>query len=69
MSYTVKTSGDSLTINVQEKPAVSGANFAFDNIALVAGTATDSDAAECAAGCGGGGEWADVGDGVVVGFQ
>ena len=27
------------------------------------------DAAECAAGCGGGGEWADVGDGVVVGFQ
>ena len=42
VSYTVKTSGDSLTVNVQEKPAVSGANFAFDNIALVAGTATDT---------------------------
>ena len=42
VSYTVKTSGDSLTVNVQEKPAVSGANFAFDNIALVAGTAVDS---------------------------
>ena len=26
-------------------------------------------AAECAAGCGGGGEWADVGDGVVVGVE
>ena len=42
VSYTVKTSGDSLTVNVQEKPAVSGANFAFDNIALVAGTTVDS---------------------------
>ena len=42
VSYTVKTSGDSLTVNVQEKPAVSGANFALDNIALVAGTAVDS---------------------------
>jgi len=37
VSYTVKTSGDSLTVNVSEKPAVSGANYAFDNIVLTTG--------------------------------
>jgi hypothetical protein len=35
LTYTVKTSGDSLTVDVLEKPAVTGANFAFDNIVLV----------------------------------
>jgi hypothetical protein len=34
----VKTTGDSLTVNVLEKPAVAGANFAFDNIVLTAGS-------------------------------
>jgi hypothetical protein len=38
VNYTVKTSGDSLTVNVLEKPAVSGANFAFDNIVLATGS-------------------------------
>jgi phosphatidylinositol-3-phosphatase len=38
VNYTVKTSWDSLTVNVLEKPAVSGANYAFDNIVLVAGS-------------------------------
>ena len=36
VNYTVKTTGDSLTVNVLEKPAVSGARFAFDNIVLTA---------------------------------
>jgi len=38
LNYTVKTTGDSLTVNVLEKPAVAGANFAFDNIVLTAGS-------------------------------
>jgi hypothetical protein len=38
VNYTVKTSGDSLTVNVLEKPAVAGANFAFDNIVLQTGS-------------------------------
>jgi chitodextrinase len=38
VNYTVKTSGDSLTVNVLEKPAAAGARFAFDNIVLVAGS-------------------------------
>jgi phosphatidylinositol-3-phosphatase len=38
VSYTVKTSGDSLTVNVLEKPAVSGATFAFDNVVLQTGS-------------------------------
>jgi acid phosphatase len=38
VTYTVKTSGDSLTVDVLEKPAVSGANFAFDNIVLTTGS-------------------------------
>jgi phosphoesterase family protein/fibronectin type III domain protein len=43
VSYTVKTSGDSLTVNVAEKPAVAGARFAFDNIALTAGASGPPD--------------------------
>ena len=38
VNYTVKTTGDSLTVNVLEKPAVSGANFAIDNIVLATGS-------------------------------
>jgi acid phosphatase len=38
VSYTVKTSGDSLTVNVAEKPAVKGATFAFDNVVLQTGS-------------------------------
>jgi Phosphoesterase family len=38
VNYTVRTTGDSLTVNVLEKPAVAGANFAFDNIVLQAGS-------------------------------
>jgi hypothetical protein len=38
VSYTVKTTGDSLTVNVLEKPAISGANFAIDNIVLATGS-------------------------------
>ena len=38
VNYTVKTTGDSLTVNVLEKPAVAGANFAFDNIVLATGS-------------------------------
>jgi phosphatidylinositol-3-phosphatase len=38
VNYTVKTTGDSLTVNVLEKPAVAGANFAFDNIVLQTGS-------------------------------
>ena len=37
VGYTVKTSGDSLTVNVSESPAVSGATFAFDNVVLASG--------------------------------
>ena len=43
VNYTVKTSGDSLTVNVLEKPAVSGARFAFDNIVLTAGSSGPPD--------------------------
>ncbi len=38
VNYTVKTTGDSLTVNVLEKPAVTGASFAFDNIVLATGS-------------------------------
>ena len=38
VNYTVKTTGDSLTVNVLEKPAVAGANFAIDNIVLATGS-------------------------------
>ena len=38
VGYTVKTSGDSLTVNVSENPAVSGAVFAFDNLVLAQGS-------------------------------
>ena len=38
VNYTVKTTGDSLTVNVLEKPAVSGANYAIDNIVLATGS-------------------------------
>ncbi|HEX5557176.1 MAG TPA: alkaline phosphatase family protein [Gaiellales bacterium] len=43
VNYTVKTTGDSLTVNVLEKPAVAGANFAFDNIVLQAGSSGGGD--------------------------
>ncbi len=43
VNYTVKTSGDSLTVNLAEKSAVPGANFAFDNIVLTT-SATDTQA-------------------------
>jgi phosphatidylinositol-3-phosphatase len=38
VSYTIKTAGDSLTVNVSESPAVSGAAFAFDNLVLATGS-------------------------------
>jgi hypothetical protein len=38
VNYTVKTTGDSLSVNVLEKPAVTGASFAFDNIVLATGS-------------------------------
>ena len=38
VGYTIKTAGDSLTVNVSESPAVSGAAFAFDNLVLAAGS-------------------------------
>jgi hypothetical protein len=38
VGYTIKTAGDSLTVNVSESPAVSGAVFAFDNLVLAAGS-------------------------------
>jgi hypothetical protein len=38
VGYTIKTSGDSLTVNVSENPAISGAIFAFDNLVLAAGS-------------------------------
>ena len=34
VNYTVKTAGNSLTVNVLEKSAVSGANYSFDNVVL-----------------------------------
>ena len=37
VNYTVKTAGNSLTVNVLEKSAVSGANYSFDNIVLATG--------------------------------
>ena len=43
VNYTVQTSGDSLTVNVLEKPAVSGARFALDNIVLAAGSSGPPD--------------------------
>jgi hypothetical protein len=43
VNYTVRTTGDSLTVNVLEKPAVAGANFAFDNIVLQAGSSGGGD--------------------------
>jgi phosphatidylinositol-3-phosphatase len=43
VNYTIKTSGDSLTINVIEKPAVAGARFAFDNVVLTTGTSGPPD--------------------------
>ena len=43
VNYTVKTSGDSLTVNLLQKPAVSGASFVFDNIVLAAGSAGPPD--------------------------
>jgi phosphatidylinositol-3-phosphatase len=38
VGYTIKTAGDSLTVNVSESPAVSGARFAFDNLVLATGS-------------------------------
>jgi hypothetical protein len=38
VSYTIKTAGDSLTVNVSESPAVAGAKFAFDNLVLATGS-------------------------------
>jgi phosphatidylinositol-3-phosphatase len=38
VNYTVKTAGDSLTVNISESPAVSGATFAFDNLVLATGS-------------------------------
>ena len=38
VGYTIKTSGDSLTVNVSESPAISGAIFAFDNLVLTTGS-------------------------------
>ena len=38
VTYTVKTTGDSLTVNVQEKPVAAGAAYAIDNVVLQAGT-------------------------------
>jgi Phosphoesterase family len=43
VDYTVKTSGDSLTVNVSESPAVSGATFAFDNLVLAQGSGGPAD--------------------------
>jgi hypothetical protein len=43
VNHTVMTSGDSLTVNVSESPAVSGATFAFDNIVLESGSAGAKD--------------------------
>jgi hypothetical protein len=43
VNYAVKTSGDSLTVNVLEKPTVAGARFAFDNIVLTTGTSGPPD--------------------------
>ena len=43
VTYTVKTGGDSLTVNVLEKPAITGAKYSFDNLVLAAGTATPPD--------------------------
>jgi hypothetical protein len=43
VNYTIKTSGDSLTVNVLEKPTVAGARFAFDNIVLTTGTSGPPD--------------------------
>ncbi len=39
VSITIRTTGDSLTVNVQQKPRPAGAAFAIDNVALVAGAA------------------------------
>jgi hypothetical protein len=38
VGYTIKTAGDSLTVNVSESPAVAGAKFAFDNLVLATGS-------------------------------
>jgi hypothetical protein len=38
VTYTVKTSGDEMTVDVLEKPVVSGAKFAIDNVVLQTGT-------------------------------
>ncbi len=43
VNYAVKTSGDSLTVNVIEKPAIAGATYSFDNITLTTGTAPPPD--------------------------
>ncbi len=38
VNYTVKTSGDSLTVDVQEKPTIKGATYSIDNIVLQVGS-------------------------------
>ena len=43
VTYSVKTGGDSLTVNVLEKPAITGAKYSFDNLVLAAGAAAPPD--------------------------
>ncbi len=43
VTYSVKTGGDSLTVNILEKPAITGATYSFDNLVLAAGTAPPPD--------------------------
>ena len=73
VNYTVKTTGDSLTVNVLEKPVVTGASFAFDNIVLATGSSGggggDTQPPSVPQGVCGDGEQRDVGDGVVVALE
>ena len=39
VAYTVQGSGNSLTVQIKEKPAVAGATYAMDNVSLSAGAA------------------------------
>ena len=69
VGYTVQTSGDSLTVNVLEKPAVAGAAFSFDNVVLATGTAGPPDTTAPSIPQGVGAALNGRCDGVVVGFQ
>ena len=73
VGYTIKTAGDSLTVNVSESPAVSGAIFAFDNLVLATGSggggSGDTQAPSIPQERLGAREQRDVGDGVVGGLD